>query len=404
MATFATLVSLLFIFILDANKSAEAAKFFCSSGDVTCLIAAITAANEKPGRNVIQLEPGIYTIQAGLPLIRRSIEIVAGSDAAPTIIEGSADSLVAIFGVSLGGELLLDGLVIRKGRGGAEGPGAIGNAGTTTLRGTVITDSTRNGADGAIINTGTLNVFSSAILDNVSLTGHFSGAINNQQGTVLIENSTIANNTAIGAGGILNRGSLVIKNSAIISNRTDCCQSGGGINNRGSATIINSTIARNFGPLNSAPFGGGGIANGGSISIINSTITENRTAGLGGGIRNFFSGVVQIQNSILAGNTSEPGQFPAFGGPDCSGTITSLGNNLFGDPTDCGVTLQPTDLTGDPGLGALVDDEEPGEVYYPVLAGSPVINAGNKHACPNKDQLGNNRQGRCDIGAVDFRP
>jgi hypothetical protein len=57
--------SLLWISILTATESIHAAKFFCPSGDVTCLIAAINGANGKPGHHVIELERGIYTI--GVP-------------------------------------------------------------------------------------------------------------------------------------------------------------------------------------------------------------------------------------------------------------------------------------------------------------------------------------------------
>ena len=45
----------------------------------------------------------------------------------------------------------------------------------------------------------------------------------------------------------------------------------------------------------------------------------------------------------------------------------------------------------------------PGRAYYPVLAGSAVIDKGNPNACLQTDQLGNLRAGICDIGAVEFR-
>jgi hypothetical protein len=38
-----------------------AAEFFCSGGDVTCLIVAINEANGLPGEHTIILEPGNYT-------------------------------------------------------------------------------------------------------------------------------------------------------------------------------------------------------------------------------------------------------------------------------------------------------------------------------------------------------
>jgi hypothetical protein len=147
---------------------------------------------------------------------------------------------------------------------------------------------------------------------------------------------------------------------------------------------------------------------GGFVSITNSTIRENTqkgSTGHGGGIANITNsgGIVQLQNTIVAGNTF---LFLPARDPDCFGTITSLGNNLIGDVTDCGINLQPSDLTGDPGLGPLVgtgDDDLPGEAHYPVLAGSPVIDAGNRHACPKTDQLGNKLDGICDIGSIEFQ-
>jgi hypothetical protein len=62
-------------------------------------------------------------------------------------------------------------------------------------------------------------------------------------------------------------------------------------------------------------------------------------------------------------------------------------------------------LTGDPGLGALVgggEGDRPGRAFLPVLAGSPVIDAGDPTTCPETDQLFNPRLGTCDIGAIEF--
>jgi hypothetical protein len=113
-------------------------------------------------------------------------------------------------------------------------------------------------------------------------------------------------------------------------------------------------------------------------------------------------GILQLRNTIVAGNinTSRPS------GVDCDGTITSLGNNVVGDPSGCDINLQPSDLIGDPGLGALVgtgENDPAGRAFYPVLAGSLIINRGNPAACPETDQLGNPRGGTCDIGAVEFQ-
>ena len=48
------------------------------------------------------------------------------------------------------------------------------------------------------------------------------------------------------------------------------------------------------------------------------------------------------------------------------------------------------------------EDDLPGRAYYPVLAGSPIIERGNPNACLQSDQLGNLRAGICDIGAVEL--
>jgi hypothetical protein len=82
--------------------------------------------------------------------------------------------------------------------------------------------------------------------------------------------------------------------------------------------------------------------------------------------------------------------------------MTSLGTNLLGDLTDCTLTLLPTDLTGEPGLGPFTDDGIPGHGHFPLFPGSLAIDAGNNTACPATDQLGRSRVGRCDIGSIEF--
>ena len=53
-----------FILILGLPGSLHAAEFFCPSGNVTCLIAAINQANPNGQENTIYLEVGTYTIRA----------------------------------------------------------------------------------------------------------------------------------------------------------------------------------------------------------------------------------------------------------------------------------------------------------------------------------------------------
>ena len=192
------------------------------------------------------------------------------------------------------------------------------------------------------------------------------GGIHNESGgNVLVENSTIAHNASADGGGIFNYGSLVVRNSAIIFNSTDFPARRGHSQRRGSVEIVNSTIAKNI--------AGGALRR--RWRVLNALaawfpsptarfgrIKRSSAPAEGGGILN-TGGTLRVQNTIVAGNTSIE---PICGGPDCSGTITSLGNNLVGDPSGCAINLQPSDLTGDPGLGSLVgtgEDDLPGRPF-----------------------------------------
>jgi hypothetical protein len=401
------------VLILGTLESVHATDFFCPSGDVSCLIADIKGANGMPGQHVINLAPGIYTLQAvdnmtdganGLPSITGSILIQASADDPPTVIERDPGAqFFRIFHVSAGGELSLEGVTVQRGAIIVVGGPAMFNRGVISLQDSVVTDNI--GDSGAINNVGTLNLFRTIVTDNS--TGHEAGGILNELGgTALIESSTIAHNDTDGSGGILNRGAMVVRNSSIIFNTSFGTGLGAGIGNTGYLQIINSTIAKNSLFPRLGFDSGGGISNflGGFASITNSTIRENQvTDGPGGGISN-SSGTVRLQNTIIAGNTISG----TFGGTgfDCSGMVTSIGNNLIGDPSGCSINLQPSDLTGDPGLGSFVgggEDDLPGKAFYPVLAGSAVIDKGNPNACLQTDQLGNLRANICDIGAVEFR-
>jgi hypothetical protein len=132
----------------------------------------------------------------------------------------------------------------------------------------------------------------------------------------------------------------------------------------------------------------------------------------GGGIANFdFDpsaplGTVELQNTILALNFLRDA-FDQFTVNNCSGVISSLGNNIVDDTTGCSLVLLPSDRLGDPGLRPFNDNGEPGKGHFPLLATSRAIDTGNNQLCVSHpilgtDQLGRPRRGPCDIGAVEF--
>jgi hypothetical protein len=401
------------VFSLLSTQALYAAEFFCPSGDVACLIAAINEANGLDGEHLIKLEGGSYAVSTanyigerppgwsdqpiGLPSIRRHLTIKGLAAATIERVGPIHTNPFALFDVSPQGALIVDNLNLVNGETVTEG-GAIYNAGTTFIVDCIVAN---NAGPGAVTNAGgTLDILRSIFTGN----SHWpTGAIRNHSGgRASIRESTISHNASLGGGGISNGtgGHVVIQNSAITFNRSDgssFAKGGGILNWEGTIEIYNSTIAGNAdGP-------GGGIANqGGQIKIVNSTITTNKAAieQSGGGIFNDpkFDGTVILQNTILAGNSLRG---ISGVGPDCFGTITSLGHNIIGDPTGCTITLQPTDLTGDPGLADLVVEEFGDPAYYPVLSNSRAIDAANPDACPETDQIGNPRVGICDIGAIE---
>src|SRR5439155_13455117 len=154
------------------------------------------------------------------------------------------------------------------------------------------------------------------------------------------------------------------------------------------------------------------ISNSGVLRITNSTFSHNASATCGGAILSQIGSAssVVLQNTILALNQANPAVDPSLcgnitiGSGDCFGPVTSLDNNLIGDPTGCTITLGSKDLTGDPGLGTFSDNGTPGNGHFPLLSTSRAIDAANDAACPPTDQLGQPRAGHCDIGAIEFQP
>jgi hypothetical protein len=355
----------------------QARTFQCSAGEVACLIASIRQANVQPGQShEIRLAAGVYTLMAGenetsgngLPSITSTLTI-RGVGAETTVIErGAAAPTFRLMHVAVTGTLTLQDLGLRGGWTGVHGGGLWNDGGRVTIIGSTFADNTA---------------------------GAFGGGLYNDGGTVSITRATFTRNGAWGAGGgLYNDGGMVsIAHAAFIDN--GAANSCGGLADGGTLTLTNSTVAGN-----SAGQGvGGGICGGNSTYVLNSTIVDNSAVDgfllhCGGGI----TGAV-LQNTILAHNICQTsGPQPS----DCMGG-TSLGNNLIGDLTGCSINLLSSDRVDDPDLDDYADDGSPGSGHYPLIQGSPAINAANPTACPKTDQLGEKRVGACDIGAIEFQ-
>ena len=343
--------------------------------------------------------------------------------------------------------------------GGPGSGGAILNAqGSLHLERTTVSGNTATGFGGGVALTGGSgsirhsiirgNTAEAEISEACECSAAYGGGIYVSAAKLSIVASTIVGNSALTAndqyssnsgfgGGIFSDtgGTVWMTDSAVMQNAAYNIGLGGGVLNNGTMLIENSTIGGN-----AAPAWGGGIYNNGALALQGVTVADNSVNGVvetallnfpppdvpnppsciyptpdictiyGGGIYNDTSGTLRIATSVIANNQAEDTSV----GADCVGTLITEGHNVLG--SDSGCTLKPsTALRGEeardqtnlnPDLGTLQDDGVAGNAHYPLLAGSPLIDAGGRvgRYCTPRDQLGEPRtDGTCDVGAVEFR-
>ncbi len=259
-----------------------------------------------------------------------------------------------------------------------------------SISGLTFTTGWGNNDAGAILNRGTLVVTNSAFVDNFAWWG--GGAIYNE-GNMTLNACIIADNHAgLWGGGIFNNfnTSIVLNNCTVSGN--DCYEVGGGLYNRANMSLTNTTVTNNRADSNDS-----GV-------------------GTGGGIHNEPGQTVSLYNTIVAVNFN--------GGGSQFDDITNLGyinynssNNLIGaDEGDCGLIHgvngnQVGSMTSpiDPLLDLLADNGGP-TLTHNLLAGSPAVNAGNDYYAGMAglvyDQRGpgfNRFFGTVDIGSLEVQ-
>ena len=288
--------------------------------------------------------------------------------------------------------------------------GAIFNAGELSISDSSFSDNWTDGLGGAISNwdAGELSISSSVFSDN--LAESFGGAIDNK-GELSIVNSSFSDNSAERGGGIFNWEELSIVSSTFNGNSVK--HFGGAIFNADELSISDSSFSDNSASSNSYVSEGGAVFNWDELSIINSTFSGN-SADKGGAI--FNKEELSIINSTFSGNSADKGG-AVFNGENGklrmrNSIIAGIGgacyyesrlrgniNNFIQDGS-CS-----SDFSGDPKLGKRVKPEDGSPAYFPLLAGSPAIDAADvDDYCPATDQIGTTRpQGTgCDIGAIEY--
>ncbi len=359
----------------------------------------------------------------------------------PVVIQGPGESLLTIQGDGLNDTML------------TVAPGAAATLSGLTLDG----DQSRNagisvGADASLL-------VESAVIQNMFNLDGAGGGISNQGGSLMVTDTILNDDQALGNGGSIAgvSGSITVRQSTFSGEVAangfggaiyDIASPGGG---GGVLTVLDSTFTGN-----SAGHDGGAIelSFGAYATIADSTFTGNNAA-FGGAISMFSVGSstattasLLLSSSTLSGNAATSTATAAGGGLLIEASTTGFtssallrdtivagnheGNNGLGDLGDIVGPLDPAsayNLVGDgdamtgisnngggnlvgtaaapvnPMLGPLANNGGSTETLA-LLPGSPAIDAGNTElAGGNTDQRGFSRQvgPNVDIGAVEYQ-
>jgi predicted outer membrane repeat protein len=372
---------------------------------------------DSVGGGIANSQGGDLTLD-GVIVRNNTAEIHGGSlystDSTATIIDSTFENNSTEMdggGISVfNGSLDMTGGAIRNNSADLDGGGLSIESAIVSLTEVSVTGNTATEEGGGInvIGSGAqLRIFSSTISDNTAT--NEGGGIRAVGVTVGLMDSTVSgNNTTLGGGGIYSDTAQVeIQNSLFVNNSAS--EDGGGISSNGftgSLGISNSTFSANTTLLS-----GGAIFNAaaGGTLLINATVTANSAGTFGGGIRS--TTLTTIGNTIVAGNTAVTDDV------DVSGSYFTLGNNLIGRVDDAAGLFfgQNNDQMGfafsvlDPGLQPLADNGGP-TLSHALLAASTAVDAGKSFGAAQFDQTGNfrnfdgDRDGvyLVDIGAVEF--
>lgn len=414
------------VFTVDSTKDrldADAGDGICATAGGRCTLrAAITQANETAGNDVVKLPRGVFKLtQPPAPpptassneegdLVISEAVAIEGRGAGRTVIKQTVkDRVVATLVGGLPGAQISE-LTVTGGRVTAPG----------------------NQFGGGILNEGTLSLEAVTVRGNKVVpkpaANSFGGGVAQEDGILLITNSTIRDNLvrvdsetggAIGGGISTLAGVLGILDSKVSRNRarqigSPGSSSGGGVSMRGSSQITNSTIARNQADdgaglevstsdsdgdltLDSSTVSANEGKRGGGIflrsteehSIINSTISGN-SAPQGGSAIYEHLGNTDLTHATIAKNPAgdghaavEAGEFAtdldfygsivAGRGDDCGGNLFAFSvddQNVFGDAV-CSPGIS-TDVTANPKLKGLADNGGPTKTHA-LKPASPAI-------------------------------
>jgi len=253
----------------------------------------------------------------------------------------SGNNSVGIFVIDINGEYESSPLVTISGLTLSGGNATAGNniyggaiwveVGSTTLSNMTITGNTAE-FGGALYTEDTVIIQNSTISNNTATTGS-GGAIENNEGTLTIQNTTISGNTSsAGSGGALdNSGNAQVTGGSFAGNSATyggaienefygtltisggttfnsniATLNGGAIENDGTANITAALFNANQAQGDSDSVGcGGAICNELTLTVTESTFAANTTTGSGGGIESDSGTAITLQDDTIYGNTAD---------------------------------------------------------------------------------------------------
>lgn len=329
--------------IANGTSGSGGAIIVGSGANLTALLATFSGNRANRAGGAIESTAGTTTTLTNVMLLNNNAGVTPAT-AAP----GNGGALH----VSGNGTVNITGGIVNMNMAAAEGGGLWNGTGTMTVNGTTINANTAagiasdNGGGGIYnLNNGTL-IISNAIITNNTATGTAGsggGILNDVGATVTITNSTITGNTANRAGGGIEgnatAGTSFINLTGVTLNGNTVFNApgnGGGLHMTGPGTIMISGGTVNN---NTAGAEGGGLWNGsGMMTISGTTIDGNTASGPaldngGGGIYNFNGGTVLIQNGATVSNNTATGTAGSGGGilNDVGSTLTVNNSTISGN-------------------------------------------------------------------------
>ncbi len=411
----------------------------CAPADCSLREATIVSNTDPVDRDSIRLAPGTYVLSIpGSGGFQGDLDLFSSVDILST---GTDEALIDANGAVTGERALeihdqppgpveatLDGVSLTSGvapvdlddtaRGGAVRVNAgakLRMEGGRILNSSADRSSPQVGEGGGVWNAGSTFLVDMRLSGNTATGTGSGGAIYTAGGGIQVAYSTIERNEAQFGGAVASNGGSTTLDATRVA-RNESASSGGAafIFDGGGLFVENSTLADNT----AGGLGGGVRAVNGHASLSSSTVTSN-FAPSGGGISvhdvpGGDVGQIFIENTVIGGNTHEPGLDASR--PDCetsgSGQILSGGYNLVSASEGC-VMPAEGDLIGSfqghlrpipPKLrkGASNGGATKTNALKPA---SPAVDAGDPGgSCAAVDarDLPRSIGGRCDIGAYEL--